>query len=427
MESVVKIRKENTYKTVSISETLSEVLDDSIVAKWQNVLDLAADLFNVPSALIMKLHSNEIEVFVKSANDGNPYEEHEKAPLGIGLYCETVIGTDSMLQVPDALDDPVWAENPDVKLKMINYLGLPIKWPNGDVFGTICVLDDHRRNYDNTLVQLIHTLKDTVEKDLNLVNDYFNLQKMMDLLERSQKLIGDHQKNQVISELVSNISHEISTPIGLAYTAATLMRKIATDPAGDKASESEILEGSELIMKHLEQASELVKAFQTIATDIVVGKIEHVDMGDYISSIIMSMKYDLRKNGVSVSLRCQEGVKVAVNSAALTQIIINLVVNAMKHAFSGLSDKEIDIEVGSTDSQVLITVSDNGCGISESGLDDIFKPFVKLNPSLDGSGMGLSIVKEIVENKLMGSIECHSEVGKGTIFNVVLPKETSDE
>lgn len=108
------------------------MIEQSVVEKWQDILDMITDILAVPSGLIMRLHANEIEVFAKSRNIENPYEVNEKASLGLGLYCETVIGTDQRLLVPDALDDKIWCDNPDVELDMIHYLGLPLKWPNGD-------------------------------------------------------------------------------------------------------------------------------------------------------------------------------------------------------------------------------------------------------------------------------------------------------
>ena len=75
----------------------------------------------------MKLNEETIEVFVKSNTEGNPYKTGEEAKLIYGLYCETVIGTQKQLLVPDATKSKVWNENnPDVDINMISYLGLPV-------------------------------------------------------------------------------------------------------------------------------------------------------------------------------------------------------------------------------------------------------------------------------------------------------------
>lgn len=90
----------------------------------QKILDILAEIMNVPAALIMKVHPRQIEVFVKSSNKKNVYKEGEMAHLDAGLYCETVMATRNELLVPNALKEPEWDHNPDIELGMISYLGL---------------------------------------------------------------------------------------------------------------------------------------------------------------------------------------------------------------------------------------------------------------------------------------------------------------
>src|ERR1700688_2414763 len=118
-----------------------------IVGKWQGIVDLLAEIMNVPSALVMKVEPPNIAVFVSSESKGNPYERDDVSSLNTGLYCETVMKTRQPLLVPDALLEEEWKSNPDIKLGMISYLGFPIAWPDGHIFGTICVLDNNRNEY----------------------------------------------------------------------------------------------------------------------------------------------------------------------------------------------------------------------------------------------------------------------------------------
>ena len=69
----------------------------------------------------MRVLPQEIEVLVSSQTENNPYEPGEKADLETGLYCETVMATRTPLHVPDALDDPEWDANPDIKLNMTRF------------------------------------------------------------------------------------------------------------------------------------------------------------------------------------------------------------------------------------------------------------------------------------------------------------------
>ena len=137
-----------------------------IVGKWQEIVDLLAAIVHVPSALIMRVEPPCIKVLVSSESEGNPYEPEEVASLNTGLYCETVMKTRQPLLVPDALGDEAWKSNPDIKLGMISYLGVPISWPDGEIFGTICVLDSKKNEYSELYLKLLQQWRDVLQSDL---------------------------------------------------------------------------------------------------------------------------------------------------------------------------------------------------------------------------------------------------------------------
>jgi len=138
-----------------------------IVQKWQEIVNIIAEMVHVPSALIMKVEPPNIKVFVSSESNGNPYERDELAPLNTGLYCETVMKTRQSLVVPDALRDEEWKSNPDIKLGMISYLGFPVTWPDGRIFGTICVLDKKENSYSELYRKFVLQCRDVLEADLS--------------------------------------------------------------------------------------------------------------------------------------------------------------------------------------------------------------------------------------------------------------------
>lgn len=145
-------------------------ISEEILQKWQNIVDILSELMNIPAALIMRLVQSDIEVFVSSRSENNPYQpgDHEHF-LGSGLYCETVINTNGKLLIPNALVDEDWKNNPDIKLNMISYLGYPILLPGGKPFGTICVLDSKENSYSETYENLLKNFRDIVQSELSLV------------------------------------------------------------------------------------------------------------------------------------------------------------------------------------------------------------------------------------------------------------------
>ena len=137
--------------------------------RWQKTLGILASLLQVKAALVMRVHERDIEVFAKDDGDGNAYEEREKSPLGTGLYCETVMSERTELMVPNALENHEWDHNPDIRLGMVSYLGLPLVWPTGNIFGTICVLDNRPHRYSELNRATLQQFRDLVQDELAFI------------------------------------------------------------------------------------------------------------------------------------------------------------------------------------------------------------------------------------------------------------------
>jgi len=171
-EARVKLRETSTFCTISITSQHKPEINEEIIGKWQDLIDICSRLMKVPSGLIMKLHREQIEVFVRSNTEGNPYHAGEMEHLGLGLYCETVAAKDGYLLIPDSLENEAWKDNPDVKLNMTSYLGMPLLWPDSEVFGTICVLDSRKNTYCQDYIDLLRIFRRTIESDLALLLAY---------------------------------------------------------------------------------------------------------------------------------------------------------------------------------------------------------------------------------------------------------------
>ncbi len=159
-------------------------ITDNIIDKWQSIVNTLAEMIHVPAALIMKVKPPFIEVFRSSETNNNPYKVGDKEHLA-GLYCETVIKTKNELLIPNALKDENWNKNPDIKLGMISYLGFPIIWPTGEIFGTICVLDSKENRYGEVYKKLLFQSKELVDAHLDLIYQNSRLENTTKELEKS--------------------------------------------------------------------------------------------------------------------------------------------------------------------------------------------------------------------------------------------------
>jgi len=163
-------------------------IPDKIINKWQSIVNTLAEMIHVPAALIMRVEPPYIEVFRSSESNNNPYKVGDKEHLA-GLYCEEVIKTRNELLVPNALEDENWNKNPDIKSGMISYLGFPISWPTGEIFGTICVLDSKENCYGEVYKKLLFESKELVDAHLDLIYQNIRLENTADALEKSLKEI----------------------------------------------------------------------------------------------------------------------------------------------------------------------------------------------------------------------------------------------
>mgnify|MGYP006285765835 CR=1 FL=1 len=186
MSSDVFLRKEQRSKNVEITDYSKPDITDLYLLKWQNILNITKDIIDIDAALIMKITPDTLEVFVKSENKENPYNVGDSESLGKGLYCETVIGKNEKLFIKNALNSEIWENNPDIDLNMISYYGMPINWPDGETFGTFCILDSKEIELDENKINIFKSFKNIIETDLKSLvkqtelNNFFEIN--LDLL-----------------------------------------------------------------------------------------------------------------------------------------------------------------------------------------------------------------------------------------------------
>ena len=151
------------------SETSELPIPSDVLRNWQRIVDLLANIMHVPSAVVTKLEPPTCAYYrtvVSSNSKGNPFPIDETFSMAIGTFCETVIKTREPLLVANALEDDQWKLAPEIQVGMVSYLGLPVVWPDGRVFGTICVLDDRTNRYSDLYQELLSLCRDVLQGDL---------------------------------------------------------------------------------------------------------------------------------------------------------------------------------------------------------------------------------------------------------------------
>ncbi len=181
----------------------------SFLGKWQDIVDLLAKIIGIPAALIMKVENDFMEVLISSRSANNPYQAGYKEHWN-GLYCETVIKSQNKLKVANALKDEKWDKNPDLKLGMVSYYGFPLNFPNGEPFGTICVLDRKENPFSEEHEQLLMQFRRVVELDLAMIqslklsHDISEDELVDKLLFQNRKLIESEERFRTLAEIAED-------------------------------------------------------------------------------------------------------------------------------------------------------------------------------------------------------------------------------
>lgn len=148
--------------------TKPSVIPEKTLHKWQKIVDIMADILTVPSAIVTRVEPPEIEVLRAAQKSENPYKTGDRVIMA-NHYCQTVVMQNKKLQVTYAPDDPMWDMAPEIKYGMYAYLGFPVCWPSGHMFGTICVLDNKKNQFGARYEKVLLEFRDLIETHLSLL------------------------------------------------------------------------------------------------------------------------------------------------------------------------------------------------------------------------------------------------------------------
>jgi C4-dicarboxylate-specific signal transduction histidine kinase len=391
-----------------------------IIEKWQEIIDLLAAVLHVPSALIMKVEPPNIRVFVRSESEGNPYERDERACLNTGLYCETVMKTRQLLLVPDALADQEWNANPDIKLGMISYMGVPVAWPNGDIFGTICVLDDRRNEYGELFRKFLFQCRDVLQADLKSLQTSAELE--LKVLERTAELnktqteLAHATRVTTLGELATSIAHEVYQPLTAiaANAEAGLLFLDRENP-----DLGEVRDALRQIIMDGNRADEVIRRVRTLANKTDIQKVP-LDINDVIEEVMLIFRHEAIAHGVLLRQELASALpQVFGDRVQLQQVIMNLLMNGIQ-ATSSVTGRRHELRIRSQEhgpDQILVAVEDSGTGFELQNVDRLFSAFFTTKPN--GMGIGLSICRSIVEQH-GGNIWATRNSGAGSTFQFTL-------
>jgi PAS domain S-box-containing protein len=253
-------------------------------------------------------------------------------------------------------------------------------------------------------------------------------------LRETQNSLIEAEKLAALGRLVAGVAHEVNNPVGISLTvASSLERKTALFTAevarGDlrRSSLNDFLgaarDASGQLVANLNRAAELITSFKQVAADRNYSDQRTFDLGDLTEQVALSLRPGLRKHRLTLSVDCEPNLNMNSYPGPYGQVLTNLFLNSVAHAFPDGRAGTVDIKVRAAGvDYVEIIFADDGCGMSLDVRRRAFDPFFTTRRDQGGTGLGLHIVYSIVTNRLGGRLDLESEPGRGTRVHIVLPR-----
>jgi len=258
------------------------------------------------------------------------------------------------------------------------------------------------------------------------------LEAAFESLESAQDQLVESKKLTSLGALVAGVSHEINTPIGIAVTMGSTIKRNVSQflellntgkmRRSDLAHfEKDFNEGINILLPSLDRASSLIHSFKQVAVDQTSEVRRYFKLSEVVEEVVVTWQHQIKRTKIRCEYNIDNEIRMDSFPGPLGQIMTNLYNNAIIHAFEDNQSGLIKIESEVSNTHVSIRIIDNGKGISPENIDKIFDPFYTTTLGKGGSGLGLNIIYNMVVGLMGGTIKVNSKVDEGTCFILNLP------
>jgi PAS domain S-box-containing protein len=253
-------------------------------------------------------------------------------------------------------------------------------------------------------------------------------------LRETQASLIEAEKLAALGRLVAGVAHEVNNPVGISLTVASALERKTANFSDEvahgqlrRSSLNDFLatsrDASSQLVANLNRAAELIQSFKQVAADRNYSDQRSFDLADLTEQVVLSLRPGLRKHNLTLQVDCQPNLMMNSYPGPYGQVLTNLFLNAVAHAFPDGRPGVIEISAReSGKDNVEIIFADNGVGMSLDVRRRAFDPFFTTRRDQGGTGLGLHIVYSIVTNRLGGRLDLDSEPGGGTRIQMILPR-----
>jgi signal transduction histidine kinase len=301
---------------------------------------------------------------------------------------------------------------------------------------TIAALIVHSKSKTQELTKRVKLHQQLTTKQNELDETHSVLKKALAQRSEVQSQVIELENMASLGTMMSSLTHEMNTPIGISITAASYLADLQHTALiklqNEQLKKSELetyfqdsAEASKIIVRNLSRAEELIKTFKQLSVDQHSQDLRTFNLCDYVFEVLLTLKPHLKASRHRFCIDIHSELIIVSNPGALSQILINLIMNSVQHAFPhgvrGRITIKARIHEAGGQRHLQLDYMDNGIGMSESTIENIYKPFFTLARETGGTGLGMHICNNIVMKVLRGNIDCISALGKGVHFSINFP------
>ncbi|MTI17518.1 response regulator [Rhodobacteraceae bacterium RKSG542] len=382
---------------------------------FDTITSLTSQVLGVPVSLVSIVQPEEDRQYFKSALGlGEPWASRRQTPLSHS-FCKLVCATDELLNVSNAPEDDRVKNNLAVsELGVVAYLGAPIRIGQSSPIGALCAIDGNIREWSKAD-------EDTLKTLARAVTDQFTLRRL--LATSNDELDQAKSSRLTHDQFIATLCHEIRNPLQAITGSMEMLRKTPLDPEQTRYVDVTI-SSAQTLQGHADDILEIKRADEGI---IKLQK-HPFSFQSLLSEVQFSCGHNMKENNNIFHITTKlNALDYNGDRRRIFQIISNLVNNASKFTKDGNVELSITSEsLREGEDTLVISVSDNGCGISPEQCERIFEKYYVGDASntaaQPSTGIGLSVCKSLIE-AMNGQIGVSSELGKGTSFEVRIPME----
>lgn len=289
-----------------------------------------------------------------------------------------------------------------------------------------------KSTYSNNQILTWTNITQQTEQNEELLKAKDNALTTLQELHQTQGELAEAKKLASITKLVANVAHELNTPLGVAVTSLSglqaKVKEIEELVSSQKLSKSalyallsSITDYEALATRNVYRATNIIQQFKYISIADNNESPKQFELSELIHNVKKSMQQQETAKNVELSIVSSPQIYLESYPDALYQVIKAMVDNALVHAFVKNEMGKISIKVEQINTNLRIEISDDGRGVPESVIEELFEPFVSTKRFEGSVGLGLHVAYNIITYKLKGKIELSHSSIEGSTFTIELP------